>query len=192
MLPPLITLEEHFFSPECLSTFQVKYSEQLKYLPGLADKLRDLGELRLQDMNAGRISIQVISHGPGTLSTSQCLAANDQLATAVAKNTARFAGFAVLPMIEPDAAAKELVRCVREFGFVGALIDNHVSGKYCDGPEYYPVFQAAQELDVPIYLHPSKYPLHRAACWVGLPLPVFSMAIGRYGASILGQFQQWC
>ena len=95
-------------------------------------------------------------------------------------------------MIEPDAAAKELVRCVREFGFVGALIDNHVSGKYYDGPEYHPVFQAAQELDVPIYLHPSKYPLHRAACRVGLPLPVFSMAIGRYGASILGQFQQWC
>ncbi len=169
MLPPLITLEEHFFSPECLSTFQVKYSEQLKHLPGLADKLRGLGELRLQDMNAGRISIQVISHGPGTLSTSQCLAANDQLATAVAKNTARFAGFAVLPMIEPDAAARELVRCVREFGFVGALIDNHVSGKYYDGPEYHPVFQAAQELDVPIYLHPSKYPLHRAACRVGYP-----------------------
>lgn len=155
MLPPLITLEEHFFSTECLSTFEAKYSEQLKHLPGLADQLRDLGERRIQDMNAGRISIQVISHGPGTLSTSQCRAANDQLATAVAQNTARFAGFAVLPMIEPDDAAQELIRCVRELGFVGALIDNHVSGKYYDGEEYHPVFQAAQELDVPIYLHPT-------------------------------------
>ncbi len=81
-------------------------------------------------------------------------------------------------MIEPDAAAKELVRCgVREFGVVGPLIDNHVSGKYYDGPEYHPVFQAAQELDVPIYLHPSQCPLHRVACRVRLTQPLFSMAI---------------
>ncbi|PMD37102.1 amidohydrolase 2 [Hyaloscypha variabilis F] len=155
MVPPLITLEEHFFSTEAISSFEAKYSEQLKFLPGLAGKLQDLGGLRLQDMDAGSISIQVVSHGPGTLNTSQCRAANNQLATAVAQNKARFAGFAVLPMKEPAAAADELIRCIRELGFVGALIDNHVNGKYYDGVEYYPVFQAAQDLDVPIYLHPT-------------------------------------
>lgn len=155
MVPPLITLEEHFFSTECISSFEAKYSEQLKHLPGLASKLQDLGELRLQDMNAGHVSLQAISHGPGTLSPSQCRAANEQLATAVSKNKSRLAGFAVLPMEDPVIAAQELTRCVREHQFVGALIDNHVGGKYYDGEEYYPVFQAAQDLDVPIYLHPT-------------------------------------
>jgi predicted TIM-barrel fold metal-dependent hydrolase len=155
MVPPLITLEEHFFSAGSLSSFQTKYAEQLKHLPGLLGKLQDLGELRLQDMNAGNVSIQVISHGPGTLNPSQCRAANEELASAVAKNRSRFAGFAVLPMKEPTIAAEELTRCVRELGFVGALIDNHVDGKYYDGDEYHPVFQAAQDLDVPIYLHPT-------------------------------------
>jgi predicted TIM-barrel fold metal-dependent hydrolase len=154
-LPPLITLEEHFFSTGSIAAFEAKYSEQLKHLPGLASRLQDLGALRLQDMNAGGIQIQVISHGPGTLSTSQCRAANDQLATAVTENKSRFAAFAVLPMKEPEAAANELARCVRELGFVGALIDNHVDGTYYDGGEYHPVFNAAQDLDVPIYLHPT-------------------------------------
>lgn len=154
MLPPLITLEEHFFSAECITTFESKYAEQLKHLPGLAGQLQDLGERRLQDMNAGKISLQVISHGPGTLSPSQCSAANEQLAKAVAK-VDRFAGFAVLPMGDPASAAQELTRCVREFGFVGALIDNHIGGKYYDGEEYHVVFQAAQDLDVPVYLHPT-------------------------------------
>jgi len=155
MVPPLITLEEHFFSPECIRTFEAKYSEQLKHLPGLASKLQDLGELRLQDMDAGNVSVQVISHGPGTLSPAQCRAANEQLATAVAKYQPRFAGFAALPMQYPAIAAQELTRCVRELRFVGALIDNHVDGKYYDGEEYYPFFQAAQDLCVPIYLHPT-------------------------------------
>ena len=155
MVPPLITLEEHFFSTECITAFEGRYSEQLKHLPGLASQLADLGDIRLRDMDAGKVSLQVISHGPGNPSASQCRAANEQLSTAVGKNKTRFAGFAVLPMAEPRLAAEELIRCVKEFGFVGALVDNHVDGKYYDGDEYHPVFEAAQKLDVPIYLHPT-------------------------------------
>jgi predicted TIM-barrel fold metal-dependent hydrolase len=106
-------------------------------------------------MGLGKVSLQVISHGPGTKCPSECQDANEQLASAVAKNKSRFAGFAVLPMREPSIAAQELTRCIRELGFVGALIENHVDGKYYDGEEYNPVFQAAQDLDVPIYLHPT-------------------------------------
>jgi hypothetical protein len=95
MVPPLISLEEHFlFSTD--SSFEAKFSEQLKHLPGLASRLR-LGDLRLQDMDAGRISIQVISHVPGTLSTSQCRAANDQLATAVTQNKSRLRALLSFP-----------------------------------------------------------------------------------------------
>lgn len=156
MITPLISLEEHFFSSAVLDSFNSKYSAQLKHVPGLEAKLRDLGNLRLQSMDTGKVSFQVISHGPGEMSLEQCKSANEQLAAAVRDNKERFAGFAALPMSDPEAAAKELIRCVKELGFVGTLVDSHTSdGKYFDGAEYAPFFQAAQELEVPIYIHPT-------------------------------------
>ncbi|KAI1855495.1 hypothetical protein JX266_000360 [Neoarthrinium moseri] len=154
MTPPLITLEEHFLS-EAAEDVKTLYSEQLGNIPELATKLSDLGALRLQSMDEGQISIQVISHGPGVMPLSQCMAANDQLAAAVKARPDRFAGFAVLPVADPAESAKELTRCIRELGFVGALIDNRAGNTYYDGPEYDPLWKAAQELDVPIYLHPT-------------------------------------
>ena len=156
MVPPLIALEEHFFSADVLNSLDDKYAEQFKYVPGLRDKLGDLDSLRLSEMDEGKISMQVISHAcmPGAPSIKQCRDGNDQLATACKKHPERFAGFAVLPMSDPDESAKELERTIKQHGFVGALIDNHVNGKYYDGSEYDCVWQKAQGLDVPIYLHP--------------------------------------
>ena len=159
MVPPLTTLEEHFFSAAVLEGTNNSYSEQLKHLPGLSEKLADLGDLRLQSMDANKVSFQIISHAPGPLSLDQCRAANDQLASAIKDNPDRFAGFAVLPVADPAACAPELTRCVKELGFVGALIDNHAikDGQpiYYDNPEYLPFWRTASELDVPIYLHPT-------------------------------------
>ncbi|KIW80603.1 hypothetical protein Z517_07219 [Fonsecaea pedrosoi CBS 271.37] len=156
MVPPLITLEEHFFSKAVLTDFAGNYAEQLKHVPHLKEKLADLGELRLSSMDAGQVSLQIVSHAPGGMSASRCKAANDQLAESVKKHPNRFAGFAVLPISEPVACATELTRCVKELDFVGALIDNHTTdGTYFDGEAYLPMFQAAQDLDVPIYLHPT-------------------------------------
>jgi predicted TIM-barrel fold metal-dependent hydrolase len=155
MVPPLITLEEHFISKDALPNFSGKYSEQLKHVPGLADKLADLGELRLKNMEAGQISMQIISHGPFGHSSTQCRAANEQLSAAVKALPTKFAGFATLPMGDPKAAAEELTYAIKELKFVGALIDNHADGKYYDGVEYRGFFKVAQELDVPIYFHPT-------------------------------------
>jgi predicted TIM-barrel fold metal-dependent hydrolase len=157
MIPPLISLEEHFFSAAMLaSPTAAKYSEQFKHIPGLRDKLSDVGPLRLSGMDANNISLQIVSHAPGSMSAGECRSANDQLSHSVKQNPDRFAGFAVLPVSEPGACADELTRCVKDLGFVGALIDNHSSsGQYFDGPEYLPLFQVAQDLDVPIYLHPT-------------------------------------
>jgi predicted TIM-barrel fold metal-dependent hydrolase len=152
----VISLEEHFFSKASASTTAPKYSQQLKHIPGLLEKLHDLGPLRLKHMDAGRISIQVVSHGPGSMTPAQCCSANDELAAAVRTRPDRLAGLAVLPTADPDAAAAELHRCIKGLGFVGALVDNHANGKYYDGPEYQKtLWLAAQELDVPIYLHPT-------------------------------------
>src|SRR5260221_11511255 len=74
-------------------------------------KLADLGSTRLQDMDAGGIDLQVISHtasGIVPLSGGEGVRvareANDQLAAAVAAHPDRFAGFATLPMTDPEAA----------------------------------------------------------------------------------------
>ncbi len=80
--------------------------------------------------------------------------ANNKLADAVAKHPDRFSGFATLPVAEPEKLRDELRRCVKELGFVGALIDNHANGTYYEGLEYSGLWETAQELDVPIYLHP--------------------------------------
>jgi predicted TIM-barrel fold metal-dependent hydrolase len=58
-------------------------------------------------------------------------------------------------MSEPAAASKELERCVKHHSFVGALVDNHIDGQFYDDERFWPVFEKAQELDVPIYIHPS-------------------------------------
>lgn len=155
--PPLITLEEHFFSSSVSSNMDKAYVEQFKHVPSLESKLKNLSDLRLSDMEAGKVSFQVISHAPtpGAPTPQQCVEANDQLAAAVANNQTRFAGFAVLPMAQPEEAAKELERTVKQHRFVGALIDSHVLGKYYDGPEYLPFWQKVHDLDVAIYIHPT-------------------------------------
>ncbi|KAK3632516.1 hypothetical protein LTR56_014423 [Elasticomyces elasticus] len=142
MVPPLITLEEHFFSTAVGSTLDDKYVEQFKAIAGLEDQLKDLGDLRLSYMEKGKVSLQ-------------CHDANDQLATAVQKNKERFAGFAVLAMSDPEAAASELERTVTQHSFVGALIDCHVNGRYYDRDEYDVFWKMAEKLDVPIYIHPT-------------------------------------
>ena len=123
MVPPLITLEEHFFADAVGNSLDEKYAEQFKAIPLLEDQLRDLGDLRLSYMDKGKVSFQVISHGPGTMTAQQCHDANDQLAAAVRKKSNKFAGFAVLPMSQPNQCGPELERTVTQHGFdIGSVV----------------------------------------------------------------------
>ena len=158
MIPPLITLEEHFFSSAIAndSNAQSSYALQLKHLPGVLDKLVDLDTLRLHHMDGGNVSLQIVSHAPGQLTPQQAHEANDQLAAAIEVHPERFAGFAALPVAEPEECARELERCVNELRFKGALIDNHTAnGTYYDGDDYDALWAKAEVLGVPIYLHPT-------------------------------------
>ena len=80
---------------------------------------------------------------------------NDGLATAIASDRARFGGWALLPMQDADAAARELRRCVRDHGFVGGHIASNVRGVYLHDIRFEPIFKAAVDLDVPLFLHPA-------------------------------------
>ncbi|KAB5531378.1 hypothetical protein GE09DRAFT_384025 [Coniochaeta sp. 2T2.1] len=143
----IITLEEHFISDAYLAT-------NPPYAGQLLDKLRDVGSMRLEHMNAGNVSEQVISHVPADMNPECCRAANDELAAAITKHK-RLAGLAALPMSDPEAASSELRRCMQVHRFVGAMIDNHSAGMYYDGQAYNAFWSTAQELDAPIYLHPT-------------------------------------
>ncbi len=83
---------------------------------------------------------------------------NDHLAEGVARHPDRLKGFAVLPMLSPDAAAAELTRTVKEFGFLGGLINGTTDGKFLDDPCYDGLLAQAAALDVPIYIHPHLAP----------------------------------
>lgn len=127
--------------------------------------IHDLGEGRIAAMDAAGIDVQILSHsvpGPETLEPSAAVElarqANDAAAAAVALHPDRFHGFATLPMRDPAAAASELERAVREHGFVGALINGHIDGRYLDDTFFWPVFESAESLGVPIYLHPTVPP----------------------------------
>ena len=126
--------------------------------------IEDLGEGRIAAMDAAGIDVQILSNVPGAEAVEPLLAveltrqANDAVVAAVTQHPDRFRGFATLPMRDPAAAVAELERTVRDHGFVGALINGHVDGRYLDDPFFWPVFESAEALDVPIYLHPTVPP----------------------------------
>ncbi|KAK4228130.1 hypothetical protein QBC38DRAFT_475757 [Podospora fimiseda] len=158
-LPPIISLEEHFFTTPLPPSLLSFYSAQLKSIPSLLQKLTDLSSLnRIPSMNTNGISLQIISHAPGLSSfpASYSIQANNQLSSAIKSFPKKFAGFAVLPMSDTVSSALELERAIKELGLVGALIDSHTAkGKFYDGEEYLGFWEKVQELDVPVYLHPT-------------------------------------
>jgi uncharacterized protein len=163
-----ITLEEHFASPAFFdgpARFVKERAEKIgdRYTYVL-DRLCDLGELRLREMDEAGIDMQVLSlSAPGVeqLDAAEAIpmatATNDYLAEAIAKHPTRFAGFAAVPTSAPKQAVAELERRVRE-GFKGAVINGHNQGRYLDDKFYWPILECAEGLNVPIYLHPTPPP----------------------------------
>src|SRR4051794_18203371 len=119
---PVIALEEHYYDPELAATFDGPEGRGAE----TRRRLLDLGELRLTEMDAAGIDVQVLSHGAPSVQrldaeTAVWMArgANDRLAEAIALHPDRFAAFAALPTPDPAAAAAELDRAVTTLGFKG-------------------------------------------------------------------------
>jgi predicted TIM-barrel fold metal-dependent hydrolase len=157
MPPRIIAIEEHFWTPELVALRR----NVEKVNPKAVERLGDLGELRLAEMDAAGIDLQVLSEAePGAQNLEPAegvpLArlSNDRLFEATKRHPGRLAGFATLPTSDPKAAARELERAVKELRFLGATIHGSSRGRFLDEPEFWPIFDCAQALDVPIYLHP--------------------------------------
>jgi predicted TIM-barrel fold metal-dependent hydrolase len=164
----IITLEEHISFPEMADQIPKnalggfgKSDRMQQLLPKLADITGD----RLKSMDANGISMQVLSvdsSGANLLSPEKgpafAMQYNDRIAAKIKGFENRFTAFAHLPMTAPAAAADELERAVTEYQFRGAMIRGLTSDKFLDQPEFAPVFQRAEKLGVPIYLHPGLPP----------------------------------
>jgi aminocarboxymuconate-semialdehyde decarboxylase len=94
-------------------------------------------------------------HLDGHLAVEAAAIFNDALALAIAYDRAHFGGWALLPMQDPEAAARELRRCVRDHGFIGGHIASNVRGLYLNDPQFTPIFEAAVDLGVPLFVHPA-------------------------------------
>jgi 5-carboxyvanillate decarboxylase len=126
-------------------------------------RLADIGTGRIAQMDQDGIDMAVLSiTSPGVqvfdAITAARLAthANDVLAEAVARHPTRFAGLATVAPQHPESAARELERASRQLGLCGFLINSHTQGEYLDDAKYQPLFEAAQALELPLYLHPRE------------------------------------
>jgi gamma-resorcylate decarboxylase len=167
-----IALEEHFVIPETLAA-----SYGAPGSPEFQRRLEEIGSARIAEMDRGGLEVCILSLvGDGIQAIPDATKAiriakqtNDLLAEQIAQNPKRFKGFAALPLQDPQAAAQELTRCIKELEFCGALVNGWSqvgtadSAVYYDLPQYRDFWATVQQLDVPFYLHPRSASPHQPA-----------------------------
>ena len=177
-----IGFEEHFAIPETLEETR-NFAGDGGIWNQFTRQILDLGDERLEHMDKSGIELALLSlNAPGLqaiLNADEAMRvaqiSNDRMAAAVAAHPSRYAALAALPMHDPDAAARELTRCVKELGFKGCLVngfqqvDHPENAKYYDMPEYRSFWATVSELDVPFYLHPRMQIQSQAKNYDGHP-----------------------
>jgi predicted TIM-barrel fold metal-dependent hydrolase len=162
--PRVIAIEEHYHDREVRSHFG---EHDVIDSPWIGERLDNLSNLRIKEMDEAGIDLQVLSHGAQSLhlldaetAVRLAPAVNDRLHETVERHPQRFAAFAALPTPDPKAAAAELERTVTKLGFKGAMVHGLTNGLFLDDKRFWPIFERAAALDVPIYLHPATTPHH--------------------------------
>jgi 5-carboxyvanillate decarboxylase len=130
---------------------------QLRLLP----RLLDLEKERLKDMDANGVDMQLLSlTAPGVqmfdadTATELAELANDKLAAVIKRHPTRFAGLATFAPQSPKRAAKEMERAMKKLNLNGFILNSHTNNEYLDNPKYFPILEAAEDLDGCIYIHP--------------------------------------
>lgn len=197
-----IATEEAFAPPELLARYRKLlesgyddpgfrslwgfYSGASPRATALFERIQDLGERRLRDMDDTGIAMQILSlTAPGVQvfdaaeATALARDFNDQLADAIRQHPTRFSGLAAIAPQDPADAAKELERGVRQLGLKGAIVNSHTRGEYLDDAKFWPIFEAAEHLNVPVYIHPTTPPKSMIAPFLerGLDGAIFGFAV---------------
>lgn len=127
----------------------------------LKDRLLDVDHERLAVMDELGVDMQVLSlTAPGVqmfdadTATAIASSANDRLAATIARHPGRYAGLGAFAPQDPQRAVREMERAIRDLHFNGFILNSHTGGEYLDSPKFWPILEAAEALDAPIYLHP--------------------------------------
>ncbi|GGF21735.1 amidohydrolase family protein [Subtercola lobariae] len=160
-----IALEEHFVTTELVGYGAGSSAiAQPDAWAEASRRLLDFTAERLPEMDAHGLDMQALSlNAPGIqaeteapVAVAKAITVNDFLAGVIAEHPTRFRGFAALPLQDANAAADELERAVTQLGFCGGLVNAHTNGMYLDDPSLRVVWERAEALDVPLYLHPAN------------------------------------
>ncbi len=176
----IITIEEHFVLKRISQKVTQFYIQENGGIPinnpvqkelmvivlPTNEDIEDVGERRIKFMNESSIDMQVLSYGAGSpqnitdksLAIELCEEANSTLSDLIKLHPTRFAGFAILPVADPKAASEELERAVKELVLKGAMLSGTFNGRFFDEPEFLAIFEKAEALNVPIYMHPAIIP----------------------------------
>jgi 2,3-dihydroxybenzoate decarboxylase len=198
-----IALEEHFAMPETLR--DTLYSGLFSSWSDMRRRLLDLNDLRLAEMDKYGIQLSILSlHNPAVQGIPDpkraidlARRANDLLAEAVGRWPDRFAGFAALPMQDPDAAIVELSRCVNDLGFKGSMVNgfsqvgDQETVVYLDDVRYLSFWAEVERLDVPLYLHPrdplpSREPVYEGHPWFMASVWAFGVETAIHALRLMG------
>lgn len=161
----LIAIEEHFLTSEVRNAWaaipEVDDPTQGLHLGEIGDRLEDLGQERLRLMDETGVDVQVLSlttpglHNLDRGSVPLAQRTNDLIAATVAGRPDRFQGLAALPTAAPREAPRELERSVLDLGLKGAMLCGRTRDKNLDHTDFWPMFECAAELEVPLFIHPQ-------------------------------------
>ncbi len=170
----IIDCQSHLFFPEVLELMRRRKTDPRVYSRDgttylqMGDWLRKVPpayvdvKTKLASMDASGIELTLLSTndpGPEWFGDDGPVVAqllHDSLASLIAKHPTRFRGLCTLPLQHEKAASAELDRCVKTLGFHGILLYTNLAGTWCDEPRFHWLYARAEELDVPILLHPAK------------------------------------
>ncbi len=157
---PVIALEEHYWHADVVKKSGGDAGSHRSN--EIMERLYEIGPRRIATMDEAGIDVQILGHGMPATQRMDAESAvrlarlsNDYVAEKCKAYPTRLYGFANLPTPDPKAAADELERTVTKLGFKGAMVHGPSSGVFLDDERFWPMWERAAALDVPIYMHPA-------------------------------------
>jgi aminocarboxymuconate-semialdehyde decarboxylase len=122
-------------------------------------------DLKQRELDARRMGVDMVALtvGPPGVdpldrdsSCQTARAVNDEIASIVEKSPEKYVGLCCLPMQDVGRSLEEMDRAVKNLGLRGAIVFSNVRGKMLDAEEFWPIYERACQLDIPLFLHPTQ------------------------------------
>jgi aminocarboxymuconate-semialdehyde decarboxylase len=173
---PVLDVHNHFYPPEYLDALQSLGSStrvtrhhdgnpRLHY-PGdyniVVRGHRDIAYRQsvIDELKLGRQVLSLTTPGthvePPEIAVKLATIVNDAYARIVADRATYFLAFATLPLCDPAASVTEFVRAVDELRLPGAMLFSNVNGVGLDDPRFRPLYEAANDRDAVLMIHPTS------------------------------------